>query len=325
MDENFLALSRRQTMTLLTALTYGGREAVEAFDHLREEEAEVLRERAAAILRIPRDRRVPLIVREVRRLIAEGRAQLSSADPERIARILAKERPALVEVALRTLPVATADAVRSRLPSRPAPTRRVEPKPQILQLVRWKLEEALQRDAHRERRGSFDVVDLPLLTPRELATLCDRLGARSLAPVLASLPQPAREAWLAKLRPDLHRLALGHMPGEANGALSENDATQMLCGFGADPPSALRSAGAQQVVRAVLSHSREHAQRLAQRHKNGVGALLGHWLREAESSGLGIAVDIARLVVDELERLAQDGIIDRSTIAERRELWRREK
>jgi hypothetical protein len=312
-------------MTLLTALTYGGREALEAFDHLREDEAEVLRERAVALLRIPRERRVPLIVRELKRLIAEGRAQLWSADPERIAHILRQERPALVEVALRTLPVATAAAVRKRLPSQRVRRRLVEPKPQILQVVRWKLQEALHREGQREGGGEFDLAELPLLTSRELATVCDRLGTRSLAPMLTSLPRAARESWLENLRPDLRRLASGQADAVANDALTADDAGRLLSRLGADPPSAIRRAGAKQVVFAALSHSRELARDLAQRHRKGLGHLLDHWLQDADAIDAGVAIESARQLVSELQQLAQDGIIDRLAIRERRERWRREK
>jgi hypothetical protein len=324
--EYFIALSRRQTMTLLTALTFAGREALDAFDHLPEDEAELLRQRAVEILRIPRERRVPLMVREMKRLIAERRGQLWAAHPERLARILANERSTMVDVALRALPVATAEAVRRRLPARSPPVRAAaEPKPQILQLVKCELEEALARDAQAAGPARFEFSDVLLLTSRELSTLCDRLGARLLAPALAGLSEAAREPFLGGVRPDLRQLAVKNADAAASRALPEDDARQMLARHDGHPPSGMRSAGARSLARAALSRSRELAEALTQRHRNNVGQLLLHWIRDEGPIPPRAKIDDGGDVLFELERLAQDGVIDRVGIRERRGRWRVEK
>ena len=117
MDQFFTSLSKRQTMMLLTAITFGGQEGISALEHLPEDEAELLQHRAQEISQIPREKRIPLMVQEIKRLVRDRRGQLWSADPERLAGLLKRERLAVVEVVLRALPAALADAVRSLLPS----------------------------------------------------------------------------------------------------------------------------------------------------------------------------------------------------------------
>ena len=117
MEQYFSSLSKRQTMLLLTSLACGGSEAVVSFEHLPPEEEELLKYRAQALLQIPRDKRVPLLAQEIKRLVTARRKQLSSADPRRLADVLVKERPVTIEVVLRALPVDLAEAVRAAIPN----------------------------------------------------------------------------------------------------------------------------------------------------------------------------------------------------------------
>ena len=137
------ALNTRQQMTLLSALTFGGQDALGLFDHLPEGESELLRGPALQILEIPRTKRVSLLVREMKRLIGAQRTHRCAADPDRLIRLLCRERPALLGLALRALPAETADALRTRLPASSSCSRAIRPvKPEILEILRWKLEEA---------------------------------------------------------------------------------------------------------------------------------------------------------------------------------------
>ena len=92
-------------MLLLTSLTFGGSKALASFEHLPAEAEELLKHRAQAILQRARDKRVPLLVQEMRRLfVAQPHARLGAASSRLVASVLAKERPALVEAVLRALP-----------------------------------------------------------------------------------------------------------------------------------------------------------------------------------------------------------------------------
>ncbi len=200
MEQFFTSLSKRQTMLLLTALSFGGGDAIAAFEHLLPEEEELLKHRAQGLLQIPRDRRVPLLVQEIKRLFTQRRRVLAAADPARLAELLSRERPAMVEVMLRALPSELADAVRARLPGGPPRvTLSKEVKPEVLSIIRWKLEEAMKK--RQPQVGTFRFTDLLTLQQREVMAICDRMGARVLATAIAGLPDEDREAFLTSLPP----------------------------------------------------------------------------------------------------------------------------
>ena len=89
MDQVFTALNRRQAMLLLTTVAFGGQEALPGFAHLPEVEGELLRHRAEQLLQIPRDKRIPLLIHELKRRMSAQRSQLLSADPQALAALLA--------------------------------------------------------------------------------------------------------------------------------------------------------------------------------------------------------------------------------------------
>ena len=312
MEQYFSSLSKRQTMLLLTSLAFGGSEAVVSFEHLPPEEEELLKYRAQALLQIPRDKRVPLLAQEIKRLVTARRKQLSSADPRRLADVLVKERPVTIEVVLRALPVDLAEAVRAAIPNHPTIRLRREVPQEVLAIVRWKLEEALQHNAPRV--GSFRFTDLLTLQQREILSVCDRMGARVLATAIAGLPEAEAETLLAKLPPDQRSLAskAAEAARERAKRLSEDDAKTVLDMHQAleNPSEGMRSAGAQRLMRACVAQSPEFAQRMVERYSGDLGKLLQRWAsneRKRAVKGDGGRLDI----VEQLERLAQKGIIDR--------------
>ncbi|WNZ64489.1 hypothetical protein QEG98_12905 [Myxococcus sp. MxC21-1] len=251
-------------------------------------------------------------MQEIKRLVKDRRGQLWSAEPERLAALLQRERGALVEVVLRALPGTLAEAVRAHLPpSRVKLTREV--RPQVLDIVRWKLEELLAREVAGQQAAGFKFADVLQLQQRELLTMCDRLGARVLGPALAGLPDAEREAMLEQLPPDLKLLATKAVAANAPRKLPEEDArAQLEPHEGLTRPSvALRSAGAQRLARACVAQSPEFAARMLEKYRGEFGSLLAKWVREERvrptARGDGGRTDI----VMDLERLATRGLIER--------------
>ncbi|WP_375766663.1 hypothetical protein NR798_33965 [Archangium gephyra] len=311
MDQFFTSLSKRQTMMLLTAITFGGQEGVAALEHLPEEEAELLQHRAQEILQIPRDKRIPLMVQEIKRLVKDRRGQLWSADPERLAGLLKRERAALVEVVLRALPAQLAEAVRTHLPNTGKVKLTREVRPQVLDIVRWKLEERLSRES--AAHVPFKFTDVLLLQTRELLTMCDRLGARVLGPALAGVPDSEREPAFAVLPPHLRQLATRAVTANAPRKLAEEDAKAQLEQYGGmeNLAAAIRGAGVHRLARASVAQSAEFASRLVEKHRSEFGQVLAKWVREERAKpttrGDGGRTDI----VTDLERLAARGLIER--------------
>ncbi len=298
-------------MMLLTAITFGGQEGVAALEHLPEEEAELLQHRAQEILQIPRDKRIPLLVQEIKRLVKDRRGQLWSADPERLAGLLKRERGALVEVVMRALPAQLAEAVRTHLPNAGKVKLTREVRPEVLDIVRWKLEERLSREA--AAHVPFKFTDVLLLQTRELLTMCDRLGARVLGPALAGIPEAEREPIFAVLPPHLRQLATRAVTANAPRKLPEEDARAQLEVYGGleNLAAAIRGAGVHRLARASVAQSAEFASRLVEKHRSEFGQVLAKWVREERAKpttrGDGGRTDI----VTDLERLAARGLIER--------------
>ncbi len=297
-------------MLLLTSLAFGGSKAVASFEHLPAEEEELLKHRAAALLQIPRDKRVPLLVQEIKRLTTQRRRQLASADPRRLAEVLSKERPVMIEVVLRALPVELAEAARAAIPNHPTIRLQRDVRPDVLSIIRWKLEEALQQNAPRV--GTFRFTDLLTLQQREILSVCDRMGARVLSTAIAGLPSAEAEQLFSQLPPDQRTLAMKAAEAAKSKPLSEDDAKTVLGMHGAleNPSEGMRSAGAQRLMRACVAQSGDFAQRMVERYTGDLGKLLRRWAKEERKRS--VKGDGGRLdIVEQLERLAQKGIIDR--------------
>ncbi len=298
-------------MMLLTAITFGGQEGISALEHLPEDEAELLQHRAQEISQIPREKRIPLLVQEIKRLVRDRRGQLWSADPERLAGLLKRERLAVVEVVLRALPAPLADAVRSHLPSTGRVKFTRDVRPQVLDIVRWTLEELLSRES--APHVPFKFPDVLVLQTRELLTVCDRLGARVLGPALAGLPEAEREPAFAALPPHLRQLATRSVSANAPRKLAEEDAKAQLEQYGGlqSLAATIRGAGVHRLARASVIQSPEFAARLLEKHRGEFGQTLAKWVREERakptSRGDGGRTDI----VSDLERLAARGLIER--------------
>ncbi len=311
MDQFFTSLNKRQTMLLLTAITFGGQEGVASLEHLAPEEGELLHHRAQEIMQIPREKRIPLLVQEIKKLVKDRRGQLWSAEPERLAALIQRERGALAEVVLRALPAVLAEAVRAHLPQKPVKLTR-EVRPQILDIVRWKLEQRLSRSAGSQ--VSFKFTDVLMLQPRELLTVCDRLGARVLGPALAGLPEDQREPLISALPPDQKLLASKSVQANAPRKLPEEEAKEQLAVHDGlkNLSTAIRSAGTQRLARACVSQSAEFAARMLERHRGDFGSLLAKWVRDERSKPVSRTTDGGRAdIVADLERLSLRGLIER--------------
>ncbi len=309
MEQFFTSLSKRQTMLLLTSLAFGGSEAIEAYDHLPIDEEELLKHRAQALVQIPRDKRVPLLVQEIKRLVMQRRRQLATVDPKRLGALLKLERPALVETVLRAVPVELADAVRAELGNPTAPRLRRDVKPEILSIIRWKLEDAMRSGP---QIGGFRFTDLLTLQQRDIFAVADRMGARVLATAVAGLSEADRTTFFAQLPPDQRSLAIRAAEVGAARRLTEKDAKIVLEMHGAieSPSIGLRSAGVQRIARAALAQGPDFAQQMVARHQGDLGKLLQRWVREERPKP--VKGDGGRLdIVEQLERLAQKGVIDR--------------
>lgn len=307
MEPVFSSLTQRQAMTLLAALTYGGGDALEVLDHLSESEAVLLRERAEQLLAVPREQRIAILAKELKRRVSDAKRQLAFVEPKLLAYLLKDERPALIEVVLRGLPSSLADEVKGLLPRRPVRLER-EVNPSVLGLIRFKLEELIER--HRETvLPGYEFADLLEVQTGELNLICDRMGARVLATALAGLPASSREALLRLMPTETRGLATRAAAAGARRALNPQDARALLelHGLGRNPAGLLRSAGLQRLARACLAESDGFAERMVARHN--LGKVFVAWVREERGRPAGRADASRADFVEQLERLSLKGAV----------------
>ncbi|MBS2032832.1 MAG: hypothetical protein JST54_33470 [Deltaproteobacteria bacterium] len=310
-DSFFTNLTKRQSMLLLTAVTFGGAEGAAAFDHLPDDEAEVLKERAERLMQVPREKRIPFLVQEIKRLVMGRKGgDLRGADPRQVVEALRGERPALAEVILRALPAQLADQVRNELPPAKVKLTR-EVRPEILQVIRWHFERQLQKLAPRQ--AGFLFPDVHNLSAKDLLTLADHLGADELGPALAGLEPAARDELLKGFSAEQRALAAKVAGSSAARRLPGPEAEAMVKDYvGEDPRHAVRRAGLRRLVRACLAESPEFASRLAERHRDELGRMLIGGIRAERvhgrpKNGERLKVD----VVARLEHLAERGLVER--------------
>ncbi|MFL5318234.1 MAG: hypothetical protein ACJ790_01160, partial [Myxococcaceae bacterium] len=311
MEEFFSSLTKRQQMLLLTGVTFGGQDSIGAFDHLGEAESETLKHRASKLLEIPRDKRIPLLVQEIKRLVTSRKTYLWNAEPEAFARLLTKERPALREIILRALPMALAEAVRQFLPPSAAVPDK-ELKPGVLAVVRWKLEQLLEQASVG---AMWKFSDLLLLKPRELYTLAERQGVRALGVAFAALPEESRYGAFEQLPPDLRAMAQRATDAAGGRALGGTDAHALLQMHGWDksPLEAIRSAGIQRLARACMAQSEDFAARMSERHRPPFLPIFQKWLADDRTRGAARGDGGRAEIVAELERLETRGLVDKPT------------
>jgi hypothetical protein len=304
MDDLLAGLSKQQAMLLLTAVAFGGQESMRALEHLPEDQEQLLRERARRILQIPRERRVPYLVQEIKRLVASKRTDgLGGASAAHVAAALQGERPSVIEALLRALPAELAKDARLAL-RHPGVKLSRELRPALLAALRWRFEEKLARTPPPP---NLTMDDLPRLKRADMAALCDALGARFLAQGLAAAGGSERAERLAQLSP-AQRVA-AERPGSGAPRMDRELARRWVDGlFSApDPQGAVRDLGLRRLARACNAVSTSLAREVAEAHPGDIGAALVRLAEEERAKPQAGADACRREVLSELQVLAARG------------------
>lgn len=113
----FAVLNTQETALLLTTLTMGGAKHLGLFAHVAPDVSRRLQDRAQALLALPDDKRVPLMMHELRGLTdMQGQQRLEFVDPSWIVHRLHGESPRMVALLLLGMPTPQMRAVLKRLP-----------------------------------------------------------------------------------------------------------------------------------------------------------------------------------------------------------------
>ena len=188
-------------------MSFGGAEARELWQFLPDKDAALIADKAARLEEIPREKRVPLMVRELRGLMSFRAVKgLDGVEPSWLAAAFKGESPRVIAAVLMFLPSSLSRQIIARLPEgvqKALPPREaLKGIPmEVIKLVRSRFDQKfivmpLERDL--TNLGFEDVV---LLSAKELITLVRSIGADEIACAFLAVGKRALAEFLSKLSP----------------------------------------------------------------------------------------------------------------------------
>lgn len=201
-------LDRRQQTLLLTTLAFAGSQATELWALLPDELSNALREKQLKLEEIPRDRRVPLVIRELKGLMS-FRAQkgIDGVEPSWLAAGFKGENPRIIAAVLMYLPSSLAKQIVARLPENvqqalPAREQMKAVPLEVIKLVRARFDAKFIAMPLEGELLSMGFPDLVLLSAKELIVLVRNIGADELASAFLAVGKRALAELLSKLSPE---------------------------------------------------------------------------------------------------------------------------
>lgn len=337
-------LDRRQQTLLLTALSFAGSQAHELWQFLPDQDATALQEKAAKLEEIPREKRVTLMIRELKGLMNFRAVKgLDGVEPSWLAAGFKGESPRVIAAVLAYMPSSLSRQIVSRLPEnvqRAIPPRDAlkDVPMEVIKLVRSRFEQKFIVMPLERELSDMAFSDVVLLTARELITLVRSIGAdeiacaflavgkRALAEYLSKLPPQDGEELLAAVRradvKDSMELksaqaflgkVLAAGPGARGGSGAIPRATANGSGVAfANTEELFQKAGLYRLARAVSVEDPVAIRQLVQRFPRAHGRLLLEYLERVRERELDDA-SVRRLrdqILAALVNLSQRGKID---------------
>jgi len=314
-------LNQREQALLLTTLTFGGSGGAGLFSHLPEFEAERLNAKISMLEEIPREKRVPLMVRELRKLLTfRDRQALEGVEPSWLIAGFRGESPRTVAIVLMHMPSAVAKEIVDRLPkairqAMPARSELSGVPLEVVKLVRARFNakfESMPLSAHLE---DFGFRELVALSARELVTVVRKLGAEELACAFVTVGKRALAELLRRLSTREAEELISSVKRVAREDRMEAGAAQAFLGKVLDnfqnTDELFQKAGIWRLARAVASEDLLFARQLSQRFPRAHGRVLKDYLtrvnqRDDEIDGARIRNAILMEVID----LSRRGKID---------------
>jgi flagellar motor switch protein FliG len=316
-------LDRRQQTLLLTMLSFGGSSAVQLLDFLPDEDAGALREKAGTLDEIPKEKRIPLMVRQLRQLMSFRTSKgLEGVEPSWLIAGFRGESPRTVAIVLMHMPSSVARQISSRLPEavRQAMPSREELRDvplDVVKLVRARFDAKFASMPIEHDLDHLAFRDIILLTARELVTLIRKLGADELACAFVAVGKRALAELLGKLPPENAEeliAAVKRVSAEEQMELKNAQAFlgKVLSSFH-NTDELFQKAGLYRLARAVQSEDQIFVRQLSQRFPRAHGRLLHDYLERIHARGSAEPEQALKLrdrVLDEVVDLAKRGKID---------------
>ncbi len=200
-------LDRRQQTLLLTTLAFGGSQASELWQLLPDEMQGPLAEKQQKLEEIPRDKRVQLMVRELKGLMSFRSVKgLDGVEPSWLAAGFKGESPRVIAAVLLYLPSSLTKQIVARLPEavqQALPTREeMKGVPlEVIKLVRSRFDAKFIAMPLEGELASLAFSDLVLLSAKELIVLIRNIGADEIACAFLAVGKRALAEFLSKLSP----------------------------------------------------------------------------------------------------------------------------
>jgi hypothetical protein len=198
-------LDRRQQSLLLTALSFAGSQAADLWQFLPDDDAAALQEKAAKLDEIPREKRITLMVRELKGLMNfRAMKGLDGVEPSWLAAGFKGESPRVIAAVLAYMPSSLSRQIVSRLPEhvqRTVPPRDAlkDVPMELIKLVRARYEQKFIVMPLERELTDMAFGDVVVLTARELITLVRNIGADEIACAFLAVGKRALAEYLSKL------------------------------------------------------------------------------------------------------------------------------
>ena len=223
----FYPLPPRLSMLLATIFTQGGPEDLHLLEHLPDDDAFILQEKAEQLMQLDGERRAAVVVREMRRQIQfAGLVGLEAIDPSWLLAAIRGEQPHTIGIILAQLSANARSRILQQLPT--AVRARIPPRDElknvrteVMRVVRHKFESRfVTMPAPPGEPTNFYFKDIALLDARELVQLIRALGIEQLAAAFLTIGKRK----LAELCHVLGR----HAAEELIGAVKETDSRDAM-------------------------------------------------------------------------------------------------
>jgi len=318
----YAAAGRRDAMLLLTSIFFAGSQASELFEFLPDDTAARLNEHAEKLLAIPREKRLALLVREMRRLMSiRTTFRLEGVDPSWLVAGFRGEKPRTVAIVLLHLPSSISRQIVERLP--PAVRQALPPRTElrnvpmeIVQLVRKRFDAKFAMMEVPRQLSHFGFKEVLALEARELVALTRVLGIEELACAFVSVGKRALAELLRRMpRENAEELIVAVKKVTQRDAMEIKDAqkflARVLVNF-QNTDELFQKAGLYQLAKAVTTEDRDFVRQVYQRFPRAHGRLLEEYLAKVKELGESDAERIQLLqdrILDQVRDLSARGKI----------------
>jgi hypothetical protein len=278
-------LDREQSALLLATMAFGGSDGVALLDLLPEDNANALKAKAQKLLEIPKEKRIPLVLRELKQYMQFRHTRgIEGVDPSWLAAGFKGESPRVIAATLMHMPASLARQIVERLPPelKAALPARAElqkvPLP-VLKMVRARFDEKFASmpvvDSEVRALGFRDIV---VLEGKELVAVCRAVGIDELAAAFAAVGKRALAELLARLPKNNQEELISAVrrvdPADVeDGKTAQRFLSRVLDGF-THTEELFQKAGLYRFAKSVAYEDSEMVRQVCQRFPRAHGKLL---------------------------------------------------